>query len=244
MAKPAKTPVARGPRRRRLPRGTLDRSTIVATSLRLLDERGTRGFSMPALGRALGADPSAVYRHFASKDELVLAITDQLIAEQDVPSLRGSCWVETLANVARQAWELGGRRPAAMALTASRTAAMPGTFAAANFIIGVFREAGFDPDDAARLYRSFVDFFLATAQQRAALLDLDAGSVEIDATHEASFRSADPHRYPHIAAAAETIAARQWTDSFELSLSLLLNGVISIAPNRCEGHEHSLRGLE
>jgi Bacterial regulatory proteins, tetR family. len=25
---------------------------------------------MPKLGRALGADPTAVYRHFASKDDL------------------------------------------------------------------------------------------------------------------------------------------------------------------------------
>ncbi len=87
-------------RKRPLPRGTLDREMIVAASLRLLDERGTRGFSMPALGRALGADPSAVYRHFASKDDLVLAITDELIVQQDIPSLKGTCWVETLALVA------------------------------------------------------------------------------------------------------------------------------------------------
>jgi AcrR family transcriptional regulator len=236
-------PRSRAPRKRPLPRGSLDRETIVAASLRLLDEHGTRGFSMPALGRALGADPSAVYRHFASKDELVLAITDRLIADQDVSSRRAGCWVETLAGVARQTWELGGSRPAPMALTASRTAALPGTFGAANFIIGTFREAGFSPDDAARLYRSFVDFMLASAQQRAMLLDLDAGAVELDARNEAAFRSADPRHYPHIAAAAETIATRQWTDSFELSLSLFLKGVMALAPDRCEGHEHSLRGL-
>ena len=48
-------------------------------SLRLLDTGGVAGFSMPKLGRALGADPTAVYRHFASKDDLVLAIADRLI---------------------------------------------------------------------------------------------------------------------------------------------------------------------
>ena len=36
---------------------------------------------MPKLGRALGADPTAVYRHFASKDDLILAIADHLIEE-------------------------------------------------------------------------------------------------------------------------------------------------------------------
>jgi AcrR family transcriptional regulator len=230
-------------RKRPLPRGTLDRELIVAASLRLLDERGTRGFSMPALGRALGADPSAVYRHFASKDDLVLAITDELIAQQGIPTLNGSCWVETLALIARQTWALGGSRPAAMALTASRTAAMPGTFSAANHIIATFRQAGFDADDAARMYRSFVDFVLSAAQQRAALIDLGASSLEVDASNEAAFRSADPARYPHIAAAAETIATRKWGDSFELSLALMLNGVQSAAPNRCSGHEHSLAAI-
>ncbi|MBX5440751.1 MAG: TetR/AcrR family transcriptional regulator C-terminal domain-containing protein [Solirubrobacteraceae bacterium] len=231
------------PRKRRLPRGTLDRDTIVAASLRLLDEKGMRGFSMPALGRELGADPSAVYRHFASKDELVLAITDALIAEQDVPSLRGSCWIESLILIARHTWELGGRRPGAMALTASRTAAMPGTFAAADHIIGVFREGGFDADDAGRMYRSFVDFMLATAQQRAALLDLDPEALELDLSNEAAFRSADPRRYPNLGAAAETVATRTWTESFELGLAMLITGIEAMAPKPCRGHTHSVRPL-
>ena len=33
------------------------------------DEGGTGGFSLPKLGRALGADQTAVYRHFPSKDD-------------------------------------------------------------------------------------------------------------------------------------------------------------------------------
>jgi AcrR family transcriptional regulator len=230
-------------RKRPLPRGSLDRELIVAASLRLLDERGTRGFSMPALGRELGADPSAVYRYFASKDDLVLAITDEFIAQQDIPSLRGPCWVETLVLVARHTWGLGASRPGAMALTASRTAAMPATFGAANHIIATFREAGFDADDAARMYRSFVDFVLSAAQQRASLIDLGEGTLALDAINEAAFRSADPAGYPHIAAAAETVATRNWDESFELSMTLMLNGIQSVAPNRCSGHAHSLAAL-
>ena len=72
---------APAPRRKRggLRRGTLTPDRIVTESLRLLDTGGVAGFSMPKLGRALGADPTAVYRHFASKDDLVLAIADRLI---------------------------------------------------------------------------------------------------------------------------------------------------------------------
>ena len=65
----AGTTSERGPSRRGrrgLRRGSLTPELIVKESLKLLDEKGLDGFSMPKLGRALGADPTAVYRHFAS----------------------------------------------------------------------------------------------------------------------------------------------------------------------------------
>ena len=80
----AGTASERGPSRkmrRGLRRGSLTPELIVKESLKLLDDKGLDGFSMPKLGRALGADPTAVYRHFASKDDLVLAIADQLIED-------------------------------------------------------------------------------------------------------------------------------------------------------------------
>ena len=82
-----------------LPRGSLTRELLVRESLRLLDSGGVAGFSLPKLGRALGADPTAIYRHFASKDDLVLAIAEAMIEE----GLRGielaECWVETLRDI-------------------------------------------------------------------------------------------------------------------------------------------------
>lgn len=213
----------------------------MAASLRVLEKRGTRGFSMPALGRELGADPTAVYRHFTNRDDLILAITDEFIARQDISSLQAGCWLETLAAVARSIWRLGEAQPAVMALTASRTAAMPGTFKAVNFIVGVFREAGFGPSEAAHLYRSFIDFVLSSTQQHAVLLDLGPESQEVDARNTTAFRTADPDRYPHLAAAAETIGDLEQIEVFELALALLLEGIVERAPNKCGGHEHTLR---
>src|ERR1700677_1540916 len=82
--------------RQRLQRGDLTRELIVRESLRLLDAEGIAGFSLPKLGRALGADATAVYRHFASKDDLVLAVADHLIEESAAAVHPKECWVETL----------------------------------------------------------------------------------------------------------------------------------------------------
>jgi AcrR family transcriptional regulator len=230
------------PSKKRLPRGSLDRAAIIAASLRVLEQHGTKGFSMPALGRELGTDPTAVYRHFTNRDDLILAISDAFISSHNVPSLRGECWVETLAAVGRRLWSLGEEKPAVMALTAARTAAMPETFQAVDFLVGVLREAGFEPADAALLYRAFIDFVLSSTQQMAILLDSGPAGL-VDAEQLAAFRGADPVAYPNIAAAAETIGGVQPGEIFELTLSLLLSAMEDRAPIRCEGHSHSLHPL-
>src|SRR2546421_3525256 len=96
------TPPQARSRRGGLRRGFLTAELIVEESLRLLDADGVAGFSMPKLGRALGADPTAVYRHFASKDDLVLAIADRLISEATDGLTPSECWVETLIDAARR----------------------------------------------------------------------------------------------------------------------------------------------
>ena len=101
----AGTTSERGPSRsgrRGLRRGSLTPELIVKESLKLLDDKGLDGFSMPKLGRALGADPTAVYRHFASKDDLVLAIVDQLIEDAIAGLPPHACWVDTVTDIVRR----------------------------------------------------------------------------------------------------------------------------------------------
>src|SRR5215831_17269286 len=126
-----------------LPRGSLTRELLVRESLRLLDEDGVAGFSLPKLGRALGADPTAIYRHFASKDDLVLAIADALI-EEGLSGIEPSpCWVETLSELARRARRTCLAHPAAASLTISRTTQGPAEMRAVDMIIGALHQAGF-----------------------------------------------------------------------------------------------------
>src|SRR5437868_5840733 len=118
---------APAPRRKRggLRRGTLTPDRIVTESLRLLDTAGVAGFSMPKLGRALGADPTAVYRHFASKDDLVLAIADRLIQEAMDGLTPSECWVETLIDMTRRLRRTYHAHPAAASLSSFRTTHRP-----------------------------------------------------------------------------------------------------------------------
>ena len=136
-----------------LRRGYLTAERIVEESLRLLDTGGVAGFSMPKLGRALGADPTAVYRHFASKDDLVLAIADRLIAEAMDGLTPSECWMETLIDTTRRLRRTYRAHPAAASLSSFRTTQRPAEIRVVDVLLDAVFQAGFEGYEAAVVYR-------------------------------------------------------------------------------------------
>ena len=58
----------------------LDRESIVAAGLELAAASGSATLSVRELGARLGADPTAIYRHFRNKEQLMQALLDELNA--------------------------------------------------------------------------------------------------------------------------------------------------------------------
>ncbi|MEZ0578776.1 TetR/AcrR family transcriptional regulator [Nocardioides sp. MH1] len=55
------------------------RADVVARAIDVLDEHGLADWSMRRLAADLGVQPSALYHHFAGKDELLAAMADELL---------------------------------------------------------------------------------------------------------------------------------------------------------------------
>ena len=67
------------------PRGSLSRDKVLTAAFELA-RGGLDAVSMRALGARLGADPTAVYRYFRTKDELLDAMADAVVAgDRPVP---------------------------------------------------------------------------------------------------------------------------------------------------------------
>ncbi len=229
----------RPPPRRGLRRGTLTPELIVKESLRVLDAGGSSGFSLPKLGRALGADPTAVYRHFASKDDLVLAIADELIEEAMAGFSLQECWVETLSEVARRMRRTYLAHPAAAALSACRTTQRPAEMRIVNVIIGAVRAAGFEGAEAAVVYRALGEFTLNWSGGEAAFWALDEKAQQTDrAAWTRAYLAASRDEFPHIWHVRDELPNVADDDIFETILSLVITGLMQQAPRSCACGAH------
>jgi len=228
--------------RRGLARGSLTPEMIVSESLRLLDQDGIDGFSLPKLGRALGADQTAVYRHFASKDDLVLAIADRLIEESMAGLEAQDCWMDTLTDGARRLRRAYQAHPAAASISAYRTTQGPAEIRAVDIIIGAMLDAGFDGAEAALMYRSVGDFILAAAGFEAAFLALDERLQQSDrSAWTRAYLTVAREQHPNIWQVRTELPEVREDDVFETTLALVMTGLWERAPRPCRCHAPASR---
>jgi len=141
--------------RSREPAARLNEETVVDAALALIAERGLDGLSMRALGEQLGVEAMSLYHWFASKDRLLDAVADRLLAKVVVPPTpRAETWRAWLAEVARSYRRVGLAHRRAFPLLATRRFLSPGATAFLQANIAAHRAAGFTVREALRLTRS------------------------------------------------------------------------------------------
>jgi AcrR family transcriptional regulator len=230
-------PAQAGRQRRR--RGSLTPELIVEESLKLLDADGVAGFSLPKLGRALGADQTAVYRHFASKDDLVLAIADYLIEEAMAGISPRACWIDTVSEATQRLRRTYRAHPAAASLSACRTTQRPAEMRIVDILIGAVLDAGFEGAEATLVYRALGDFALSWAGGEASFLALDERAQAADrAAWTRAYLAVHPDEHPHIWQLREELPRVSDDDIFETILSLVVGGLMEWAPRPCRCGAH------
>jgi AcrR family transcriptional regulator len=76
----------------------LDRPRILTAVWRIVAQQGVEGLTMRRIGAELGVDPTAVYRHFRNKQEILTCLADWVFDDQ--PQLDPSArWQEQLRSL-------------------------------------------------------------------------------------------------------------------------------------------------
>src|SRR5512138_843416 len=91
-------------RRRRKPsrrmRGSLSREEILAGARAVIEQRGLGELSMPGLARQLRSGVTSIYWYFRSKDELLVALAEQVTKDlyESLPPVSDGPWDRELES--------------------------------------------------------------------------------------------------------------------------------------------------
>lgn len=217
-------PTARQRRRPTKQGVVLSEELIVATALRLIEEHGAEALSVRRLGRALGADPSSLYRYFRHTDDLMLAIADELIGRTLRIWRPTGDWRADLRDLGLRMHAGALAHPRAAVLSSYRVTGRVYEIQAVETVLGVLREAGFPDAEAVRIYHAFVDQSLAFGALDSASTALPKAAQEAEtAVWRATYARLPPATHPHIAATARHLMADMPHSSYPAALDLLLS---------------------
>ena len=223
-----------GRRRRQTLSGThLSREAYVDAAVGLIENRGAAGLSARTLAAAVGADPSALYRHFTGIDDVLRAVADRMIGIGLDRWTPADDWLTSLAGLARVLFAVYAREfPRTGYAVATRTTGLPNEIRAVELTLGLLRDGGFDDESAAKWFVCLSDFMLGQAMLENAFVELPS---EIQDADRASWRDLSA-RLPdgegsHVEAAAPHLKTFMVRSNFEPALELILRGLAAAPRN-------------
>jgi len=204
----------------------LSRERIVAAAIELADADGLGALSMARLAERLGCGTMSLYRHVASKDELVVFMLSAFPGPP--PSPRDSDWRRALSDWAVGLWEVYHRHPWVLHAAAAGPPADPGQLAWLEAGLSALRSTGLAERDKVSAVISLLHYV-----RGAAALAIDStqlGSAADRARYPQILRKVvDPERFPAIAAAVDGGAFDQTAEEedadFMVGVQRVLDGI-------------------
>ena len=202
----------------------LDREAIVAAGLTLAAQPGVGSVSVRDLGAQLGADPTAIYRHFRGKDDLMRSLLDEVIGMslQRVDA-EPDDWRGRLTQLAVATLELFATYPAIGVEATVLTTGGPHELDVIEFMLDAFSRAGLEGDDLVNHYALMASHSLSSA----AGIARSRSERGIDASEPSPWIESpllvDPAQHPLISSLGPRLRALDDRDLFMLGVRSVLD---------------------
>lgn len=188
-------------------------------ALKLIEADGLEEFSTRKLGRALGVEAMAIYWYYPSKDALLDAVVESMVAQIDAPSPdkiesdAPADFIDALRRLAHAYRALAHAYPNAFPLMTTRRFATEGTYRFLDNLFALAEQHNLDSRTTARFYRLVASFCNGIA------LDELAGIRELETRQETTEARA---KLPRLASIFQWLSPDHYEDVFSFGLELLL----------------------
>ncbi|MDF3301420.1 TetR/AcrR family transcriptional regulator [Streptomyces tropicalis] len=214
--------------RRRARPGGLTLDAITATALRIADDEGLDALTMRAVADRLSVRHTSLYRHVASREELLVELVDHMLGEIRLPG-PGRGWRAGTESGAREYRRVLLAHRALVPLLPRGQLLGPNALRAREAGLRLLVEAGWPAERAVRIYLTVTHYVVGavvldtggaarTAARRAAMADL--------------FASLPAGRHPLVTAHSALLGGPDGDDEFDFGLRCLLDGIASTREDR------------
>jgi AcrR family transcriptional regulator len=162
-------------------RAQINREAILGASLAIADERGLDAVTMQAVAGRLNVTPMALYRHVASKADLLDGLVESLLTGFPLPPGE-LAWDRRLRELGRSMREIARRHPEVFPLLLSRPATTPASLRVREAARAAIEDAGLDSERAAHAERlsSTAILGFAASQAGGRFRELSAATIDAD----------------------------------------------------------------
>ncbi|MEO5576195.1 MAG: TetR/AcrR family transcriptional regulator C-terminal domain-containing protein [Gaiellaceae bacterium] len=202
----------------------LDHEQIVEAAVALVDRDGLERFSMRRLGRELGVEAMALYHYFPSKDALVDAIVQAVVAEMKRPPSVPD-WQERLRGEFRAYRQVAHAHPQVFPLLGRRPVKNPEALLPVERMLAILRAAGFSPKQSLSAFRTLSSYAFGYALSEIrgfAMEPARNGSGDSFDVH-----TVDPERFPRMREVAPHVTACDHDAEFMSGIDAILAGVLT-----------------
>ncbi|MEY2444823.1 MAG: hypothetical protein QOE00_1403 [Ilumatobacteraceae bacterium] len=207
---------------------------IVSRAIDVMDERGYEQFSVRKLGEAIGADPTAIYRHFRNKDELLRAMGDRVLTGV-VDDLPTGSWSDCIRELCIRIRAANLAQPALAMLVRGAPPRHHNELRITETILARLIDAGFDHAAAAQAYHALIELTIGSAAIDAALAAEPAPDRRRTyARWRSDYATLDASTFPRSVELAASLYPGTADDRFVYALDRLLDGLAVQRDRYCE----------
>jgi AcrR family transcriptional regulator len=218
-----------------VPRGNasarLDPDKILTAALVVADRHGLSGMTLRMVGAELGSDPTAIYRHFSSKEALVAAIGNRLFGEVVTAEL-SSDWKPRLVALLRAARDVYRAHPALVEVLANQPEESDNLLAINEVGVACLAQAGLNAKQIGLFHHMLAAYVIGSGIVEAAW-DTPNNS-DREATRRA-YSALDPARFPAAVSAAASLFPNA-DEAFDFAIEIMLDAITRAAaqPERAD----------
>ena len=202
------------------PARQLTREAVIDAAAELAAESGYESLSMRTLGERCGVSAMTLYRHVATKEDLLGALADRILGQAALHAVDGAGWQEQIRAVLRAIHRTLLAHPELAGIAARQHLNGRHAYEGAEIVLEALRRAGITGEPAASAFAALTSFTIGFTQRQTG-----ARSEETLAARLAVVEQLPRAQFANVSGLAGTFLVRHSDRQFEDGLDLLIAGL-------------------